>query len=74
MAAVERAVRRLPGTYRKVIRLRNLEGQSVEETAKRMRRTRGTVEQICNRAYRALRVELRNAAARAEMGNASIYL
>jgi RNA polymerase sigma-70 factor (ECF subfamily) len=61
IAAVERSVDRLPGTYRDVIRLRYLEGLPIEDTARRMGRTPGAIKQLCNRAYKALRVEMRSA-------------
>jgi RNA polymerase sigma-70 factor (ECF subfamily) len=60
VAAVERSLDRLPGTYRDVIRLRYLEGLPIEETAKRMGRTPGAIKQLCNRAYKALRAEMRS--------------
>jgi RNA polymerase sigma-70 factor (ECF subfamily) len=61
IAAVERSVDRLPANYREVIRLRYLEGLPIEDTAKRLGRTPGAVKQLCNRAYKALRIELRSA-------------
>jgi RNA polymerase sigma-70 factor (ECF subfamily) len=61
IAAVERSVDRLPVTYRDVIRLRYLEGLPIDETAERMGRTPGAIKQLCKRAYKALRVEMRSA-------------
>jgi RNA polymerase sigma-70 factor (ECF subfamily) len=61
MAAIESAVERLPETYREVIRLRYLEGLSIEETSERMARTAGAIKQLCHRANKALRVEMRSA-------------
>ena len=61
MSAIEGAVDRLPETYREVIRLRYLEGLSVEETSQRIGRTTGAVKQLCHRAYKLLRVEMRSA-------------
>lgn len=59
--AVERSVGRLPEIYGEVIRLRYLEGLPVEETARRMGRSPGAIKQLCNRAYKALRVEMKSA-------------
>jgi RNA polymerase sigma-70 factor (ECF subfamily) len=61
IAALERSVDGLPVTQRDVIRLRYLEGLPIEEIAKRMGRTPGAIKQLCNRAYKALRVEMRSA-------------
>lgn len=61
MAAIESAVERLPETYREVIRLRYLEGLSIEQTSEHMGRTPGAIKQLCHRAYKLLRVEMRSA-------------
>jgi RNA polymerase sigma-70 factor, ECF subfamily len=61
MAAIESAVDRLPETYRDVIRWRYLEGLSVEQTAERLGRTPGALKQLCHRACKLLRIEMRSA-------------
>jgi RNA polymerase sigma-70 factor (ECF subfamily) len=61
MGAIESAVERLPETYREVIRLRYMEGLSVEQTAERTDRTPGSIKQLCHRAYKLLRIEMRSA-------------
>jgi RNA polymerase sigma-70 factor (ECF subfamily) len=61
LAAVERSVDRLPEYYREVIRLRYSEGLPIEDAAKRLGRTPAAIKQMCNRAYKALRIELRSA-------------
>lgn len=51
---------RLPEDYREVILLRNLEGLSHEETARRMQRSPGAVRMLWVRALARLRQELGN--------------
>jgi RNA polymerase sigma-70 factor (ECF subfamily) len=61
LGAIEAAVERLPGTYREVIRLRYLEGLSIEQTSQRTGRSPGAIKQLCHRAYKLLRVQIRSA-------------
>jgi RNA polymerase sigma-70 factor (ECF subfamily) len=49
---------RLPGPYREVLRLRNLEGRAFEEVARRMGRTPGAVRVLWVRALGRLRLLL----------------
>jgi RNA polymerase sigma-70 factor, ECF subfamily len=59
-ATLGRCIGRLPEDYRMAIRSRYLEGLDVAQTAQRMGRTPGAVMMLCNRALKALRLELRS--------------
>jgi RNA polymerase sigma-70 factor (ECF subfamily) len=52
------ALARLPDDYREVVILRNLEGLSHEEVARRMDRSAGAVRMLWVRALTRLREEL----------------
>lgn len=58
--ALEQSIERLPADYRTAIKARFIEGLDVEETARRMSRSKGAVLMLCNRALKALRLELRS--------------
>jgi RNA polymerase sigma-70 factor (ECF subfamily) len=58
-AVVAEQLARLPGPYREVVRLRNLESLPFEEVARRMRRTPGAVRVLWLRALERLRRELK---------------
>lgn len=51
---VRAAVERLEPEYQEVVRLRHLEGRSVEEVATALDRTPGAVRMLCHRALRRL--------------------
>ncbi len=57
-----RALERLPDDYREVILLRNLEGLSHEEVAKRLGRNPGAVRMLWVRALARLRLEIQQIA------------
>lgn len=65
IAAVERAIARLPDDYRQAVTLRHIDGLSVPEVAARMGRTRESVYVLVCRALRAIRQDL---------GSASVFL
>jgi RNA polymerase sigma-70 factor, ECF subfamily len=56
---LHKALRRLPARARQVLHLRYLEGYSIEETAKRLNLSRGSVKAYACRARARLRKELR---------------
>ncbi len=56
---LHKALRRLPARARQVLHLRYLEGYSIEETAKRLDLSRGSVKAYACRARARLRKELR---------------
>ncbi len=56
---LNKALRRLPARARQVLHLRYLEGYSIEETAKRLNLTRGSVKAYACRSRARLRKELR---------------
>jgi len=58
LAAVDRALARLPVDYRQAVTLRHIEGLSVAETALRMSRKPDSVYVLCCRGLAALRTEL----------------
>jgi len=61
MAALERAVERLPENYRSAVTYRHLEGLDVNQTAQRMQTTAEQVYTLCHRALKAIRQDLRSA-------------
>lgn len=56
---LNKALRRLPARARQVLHLRYLEGYSIEETAKRLNLSRGSVKAYACRSRARLRKELR---------------
>lgn len=56
---LQKALRRLPTRARQVLRLRYLEGYTIEETAKRLNISRGSVKAYACRSRARLRKELR---------------
>lgn len=54
-AFVAQALARLPDDYEQVVRLYDLEGRSIEETAERLGRSRGAVHMLRQRAHDSLR-------------------
>jgi RNA polymerase sigma-70 factor (ECF subfamily) len=54
-AAIDRAVEQLPADYRKVVRMYDLGGASIEEVAAALERSAGAVFMLRARAHRALR-------------------
>ncbi len=56
---LNKALRRLPARARQVLHLRYLEGYSIEETARRLKLSRGSVKAYACRARARLRKELR---------------
>ena len=56
---LRKALRRLPAKARQVLHLRYLEGYSIEETAKRLNLSRGSVKAYACRSRARLRKELR---------------
>jgi len=60
MAALDNAIDRLPTDQAMALRLRHLSGLAIEEIAAQMRRSRGSVLMLCNRALKSLRWEMRS--------------
>ncbi|MCA9167929.1 MAG: hypothetical protein KDB23_09690, partial [Planctomycetales bacterium] len=56
--AVEDAIAALPDDHRLAVRLRLLEGKSLEETAQLMDRTPGAVQGLIDRAKKTMRGKL----------------
>jgi RNA polymerase sigma factor (sigma-70 family) len=61
MRALEQAMARLPADLGRALRLRYIEGMSPGEIAVRMGRSERAVHMLCNRALKAVRLELRSA-------------
>jgi len=59
--ALEQSIGRLAAPLRDAVRLRHMTGLSFKEVAVRMDRTERAVQQLCTRALRELREELRSA-------------
>ncbi len=60
MAALDSAIQRLPRDQAEALRLRHLSGLDVPEVARQMNRTRASAANLCKRALKSLRVELRS--------------
>jgi RNA polymerase sigma-70 factor (ECF subfamily) len=58
VVAVQQAIEALEPTYREAIRLRYIDGLSIDEIAGRMGRTKGSVNMLCNRAMKVLKERL----------------
>ena len=52
---LEQALRKLPQTYRHVVRMYDLEGQSIEQVAETLDRSQGAVYMLRARAHDRLR-------------------
>jgi RNA polymerase sigma-70 factor (subfamily 1) len=61
VAALEQSIGRLPIPLREAVRLRHLSGLSFKEVALKMSRTERAAQQLCTRAMKQLRLELRSA-------------
>ena len=61
MAAFEDCLTRLSDVHQQAIRLRYIDGLSVDEAATKMGRTKGAFHMLCNRGLKALRTELQSA-------------
>jgi RNA polymerase sigma-70 factor (ECF subfamily) len=55
VAALQSCLASLPAHYREVIEMRFLQGQSVAEVARHMKRTPGSIHMLCHRALTQLR-------------------
>jgi RNA polymerase sigma-70 factor (ECF subfamily) len=60
MSAVEVSLQRLPDDLHMALRLRHIDGLNVDEAAIKMNRSAGAIQQLCCRAVKALRLELRS--------------
>jgi RNA polymerase sigma-70 factor (ECF subfamily) len=60
MTALDSAIDRLPTDQAIALRLRHLSGLAIDEVAVQMRRSRGSVLMLCNRALKSLRWEMRS--------------
>lgn len=61
LGLLQRAIEQLPDAHRQAIRLRYIEGLSVEAVAQRLNKTPGAVHMLCNRGLKGLRLQLLSA-------------
>jgi RNA polymerase sigma-70 factor (subfamily 1) len=61
MDTVAQSISRLPEAYRDALRFRYIDGISPREIAAKMGRTERAVHELCHRALKSLRLELRSA-------------
>ena len=61
MAAFQTCLTRLSDDHQRAIRLRYIDGLSVDEAATKMGRSKGAFHMLCNRGLKALRTELQSA-------------
>jgi RNA polymerase sigma factor (sigma-70 family) len=60
LVALELSMSKIAPQYREVIRMRYIEGLSLQETAERMSKTTDSAQKLCSRGLGLLRLELRS--------------